>query len=120
MDLLLVALIINIDTGFSEGHVARRLKKAQCGLRIEIAAKIFRFRTFFEPKSTKFGHWSPPNYIKTMPKALPKQSYLQDYQKVRILSKFDEFWVSKWEPKIMQIRFANEVEKTIAFGSDFL
>ena len=95
------------------------MKKAQRALRIEIAAKIFRFRTFFEPKSTKFGHWSPPNYIKTMPKALPKQSSPQDYQKVWILSKFNEFWDSKLEPKIMKIRFENEVEKTIAFGSEF-
>ena len=73
----------------------------------------------FKLKSTKFGHWSPPNYRKTMPKALPKQSYLQDYQKVWILSKFHEFGDSKLEPIIMKIQFKNEVEKTIAFGSEF-
>ena len=53
---------------------------------------------------------------KSKPMALPKQSSYQGPPKVVIFLKFDGFRTSKSDPKIIKIRFENEVEKTIASG----
>ena len=56
---------------------------------------------------------------KSMPRALSKQSSHQGPSKVVIFSEFHGFSSSKLEVKIIEIRFENEVEKLIAFGSEF-
>ena len=56
---------------------------------------------------------------KSMPRALSKQSSHQGPSKVVIFSEFHGFSTSKLKAKIMKIRFENEVEKPIAFGSEF-
>ena len=68
----------------------------------------------------KFGSWTPRNCFKikangTIP--VPKQSSYQGSPKVMVFPKFHKFWTSKLDPKIIKIRFENEVEKTLAFGS---
>jgi len=73
----------------------------------------------FEPKSTKYGHWNPPNFRKIDAKGTAKAKLPPRLSKSTDFIKFDEFWDSKLEPKIMKIRFENEVVKTIAFGSEF-
>ena len=65
----------------------------------------------------KFGPWAPPNCSKIEANGATKQSSYQGSLKVMIFSKFKGFWTSKLDPQITKIRFENEVEKTLVFGS---
>ena len=65
----------------------------------------------------KFGPWAPPNCLKIEANGATKTKLPPSSLKVMIFSKFQGFWTSKLDTKIIKIRFENEVEKTLAFGS---
>ena len=117
VDLLPVALIIS--TGFSEGHVARRLQQVQFRLCVQIApgSKFSDFARFWSQNPRILT----PRYLeialKSKQMAVPRQSSYQGRPKVMIFSKFHDFWTSKLDLKIIKIEFQNELEKAIAFGS---
>ena len=89
IDLLLVALIIS--TGFSEGHVARRLQQAQFRLRIQIPLQILRFCMLLEPECERFGCQAPRNCFEIEANGTTKARLLSRSSKSHDFPKFSWF-----------------------------
>ena len=65
----------------------------------------------------KFGPWAPSNCLKIEANGAIKAELLPRFSKSHDVLKIFRFLELQADPKIIKIRFENEVEKTIAFGS---
>jgi len=65
----------------------------------------------------KFGPWAPPNCLKIKANGATKTKLLQRFSKSHDFLEILRFLDPKLDPKIIKIRFENEVEKILAFGS---